>query len=86
LQLLAEPLRHPLSDPDEGVEVDPRLVPHAAQEVNDVLRGMFPVAREAKGQQAVRRKLWAEVLARVPVCVIVRPGDDRKTSAGDRKE
>ena len=50
------------------------------------LRGMFPVAREAKGQQAVRRKLWAEVLARVPVCVIVRPGDDRETSAGDRKE
>jgi hypothetical protein len=47
---------------------------------------MFPVAREAKGQQAVRRKLWAEVLARVPVCVIVRTGDDRKTSAGDRKE
>jgi hypothetical protein len=48
--------------------------------------GDVPVARGAKGQQVVRRKLWAEVLAWVPVCVIVRPGDDRKTSAGDRKE
>jgi hypothetical protein len=64
----------------------PSRAPCRARGKRGPLWACSPSPAGLRGSRPSRRKLWAEVLARVPVCVIVRPGDDRKTSAGDRKE